>query len=91
MSRLPPSPHPVCGSHVLPFQSLCRTVFSSLPCPPGAHPAAETSISTSSPKPIDFRKGTDSLAAVVMQAPASDPFTSDIFPSKPRSEDFCLA
>ncbi len=30
-------------------------------------------------KPIDFRKGMDSLAALVMQALASDPFTGDIF------------
>ncbi|MBV8092536.1 MAG: IS66 family insertion sequence element accessory protein TnpB [Acetobacteraceae bacterium] len=30
-------------------------------------------------KPIDFRKGMDSLAALVMQALAADPFTGDIF------------
>ena len=30
-------------------------------------------------KPIDFRKGMDSLAALVKQALASDPFTGDVF------------
>jgi len=30
-------------------------------------------------KPIDFRKGMDSLAALVMQALACDPFTGDVF------------
>jgi transposase len=30
-------------------------------------------------KPVDFRKGMDSLAALVKQALASDPFTGDIF------------
>ena len=29
--------------------------------------------------PIDFRKGMDSLAALVKQALASDPFTGDVF------------
>ena len=30
-------------------------------------------------KPVDFRKGMDSLAALVTQALASDPFTGDVF------------
>lgn len=30
-------------------------------------------------KPVDFRKGMDSLAALVMQALACDPFTGDVF------------
>lgn len=30
-------------------------------------------------KPIDFRKGMDSLAALVMQALAADPFAGDVF------------
>jgi transposase len=30
-------------------------------------------------KPVDFRKGMDSLAALVAQALASDPFTGDVF------------
>jgi transposase len=30
-------------------------------------------------KPVDFRKGMDSLAALVTQALASDPFAGDIF------------
>jgi hypothetical protein len=30
-------------------------------------------------QPVDFRKGMDSLAALVMQALASDPFAGDVF------------
>jgi transposase len=30
-------------------------------------------------KPVDFRKGMDSLAALVAQALSLDPFTGDIF------------
>ena len=30
-------------------------------------------------KPVDFRKGMDSLAALVMQTLAADPFTGDVF------------
>lgn len=30
-------------------------------------------------KPVDFRKGMDSLAALVAQALGSDPFTGDVF------------
>jgi transposase len=30
-------------------------------------------------KPVDFRKGMDSLAALVMQTLACDPFTGDVF------------
>ena len=30
-------------------------------------------------KPVDFRKGMDSLAALVMQALAAAPFTGDVF------------
>ena len=30
-------------------------------------------------KPVDFRKGMDSLAALVMQALSSDPFAGDVF------------
>jgi transposase len=30
-------------------------------------------------RPIDFRKGMDSLASLVAQALAADPFTGDVF------------
>ena len=30
-------------------------------------------------QPVDFRKGMDSLAALVAQTLASDPFTGDVF------------
>jgi transposase len=38
-------------------------------------------------KPIDFRKGMDSLAALVMQALASDPFAGDVFIFRPKRSD----
>jgi transposase len=38
-------------------------------------------------KPIDFRKGMDSLAAVVKQALASDPFTGDVFIFRSKRSD----
>jgi transposase len=38
-------------------------------------------------KPVDFRKGMDSLAALVMQALASDPFTGDIFIFRSKRSD----
>jgi transposase len=38
-------------------------------------------------KPIDFRKGMDSLAALVTQALASDPFTGDVFIFRSKRSD----
>lgn len=38
-------------------------------------------------KPIDFRKGMDSLAAMVMQALACDPFTGDAFIFRSKRSD----
>lgn len=38
-------------------------------------------------KPVDFRKGIDTLAALVKQALASDPFTGDIFIFRSRRSD----
>ena len=38
-------------------------------------------------KPIDFRKGMDSLAALVAQALALDPFTGDVFIFRSRRLD----
>ena len=38
-------------------------------------------------KPVDFRKGMDSLAALVMQALATDPFTGDVFISRSKRSD----
>lgn len=38
-------------------------------------------------KPIDFRKGMDSLAALVMQALDSDPFAGDVFIFRPKRSD----
>jgi transposase len=38
-------------------------------------------------KPIDFRKGMDSLAALVMQALTLDPFTGDVFIFRSRRLD----
>jgi transposase len=37
--------------------------------------------------PIDFRKGMDSLAALVKQALASDPFTGDVFIFRSKRSD----
>ncbi len=38
-------------------------------------------------KPVDFRKGMDSLAALVKQALASDPFTGDVFIFRSKRSD----
>jgi transposase len=38
-------------------------------------------------KPVDFRKGMDSLAALVMQTLASDPFTGDLFIFRSKRSD----
>lgn len=38
-------------------------------------------------KPVDFRKGMDSLAALVMQVLASDPFTGDVFIFRSKRSD----
>jgi len=38
-------------------------------------------------KPIDFRKGMGSLAALVKQALASDPFTGDVFIFRSKRSD----
>ena len=38
-------------------------------------------------KPVDFRKGMDSLAALVAQALASDPFTGDVFIFRSKRSD----
>jgi transposase len=38
-------------------------------------------------RPIDFRKGMDSLAALVMQTLASDPFTGDVFIFRSKRSD----
>lgn len=38
-------------------------------------------------KPIDFRKGMDSLAGLVKQALASDPFTGDVFIFRSKRSD----
>jgi transposase len=38
-------------------------------------------------KPIDFRKGMDSLAALVMQALSSDPFAGDMFIFRSKRSD----
>jgi transposase len=37
--------------------------------------------------PVDFRKGMDSLVALVVQALASDPYTGDIFIFRSRRSD----
>ena len=38
-------------------------------------------------KPVDFRKGMDSLAALVIQAMAADPFTGDVFVFRSKRSD----
>jgi transposase len=38
-------------------------------------------------KPVDFRKGMDSLAALVAQALAADPFVGDIFVFRSKRSD----
>jgi transposase len=38
-------------------------------------------------KPVDFRKGMDSLAALVMQALSCDPFTGDVFIFRSKRSD----
>ena len=38
-------------------------------------------------KPVDFRKGMDSLAALVKQALAFDPFTGDVFIFRSKRSD----
>ncbi len=38
-------------------------------------------------KPVDFRKGMDSLAALVMLALASDPFIGDVFVFRSKRSD----
>lgn len=38
-------------------------------------------------KPVDFRKGMDSLAALVTQALACDPFTGDVFIFRSKRSD----
>lgn len=38
-------------------------------------------------KPVDFRKGMDLLAALVMQALACDPFTGDVFLFRSKRSD----
>lgn len=38
-------------------------------------------------KPVDFRKGMDSLAALVMQTLACDPFTGDVFLFRSKRSD----
>ena len=38
-------------------------------------------------KPVDFRKGMDSLAALVAQALAADPFTGDVFIFRSKRSD----
>ena len=38
-------------------------------------------------EPVDFRKGMDSLAALVAQALASDPFTGDVFIFRSKRSD----
>ena len=38
-------------------------------------------------KPVDFRKGMDSLTSLVMQALASDPFTGDVFIFRSKRSD----
>ncbi len=38
-------------------------------------------------KPVDFRKGMDSLAALVMQALPCDPFTGDVFIFRSKRSD----
>jgi len=38
-------------------------------------------------KPVDFRKGMDSLAALVMHTLACDPFTGDIFIFRSKRSD----
>ena len=38
-------------------------------------------------KPVDFRKGMDSLAALVMQTLAADPFTGDVFIFRSKRSD----
>ena len=38
-------------------------------------------------KPVDFRKGMDSLAALVTQAFSSDPFAGDIFLFRSKRSD----
>jgi len=38
-------------------------------------------------KPVDFRKGMDSLAALIMQALSSDPFAGDVFIFRSKRSD----
>ena len=38
-------------------------------------------------QPVDFRKGMDSLAALVVQALACDPFTGDVFLFRSKRSD----
>jgi transposase len=38
-------------------------------------------------KPVDFRKGMDSLAALVMQALSCDPFAGDVFIFRSKRSD----
>lgn len=38
-------------------------------------------------KPVDFRKGMDSLAALIMQALTCDPFTGDVFIFRSKRSD----
>ncbi|GAC1348679.1 MAG: IS66 family insertion sequence element accessory protein TnpB [Acetobacteraceae bacterium] len=38
-------------------------------------------------KPVDFRKGMDSLVALVMQTLAADPFTGDVFIFRSKRPD----
>ena len=39
------------------------------------------------PKPVDFRKGMDGLAAMVTQVLAADPFAGDIFIFRAKRAD----
>lgn len=38
-------------------------------------------------RPVDFRKGMDSLVALVMQALSADPFTGDVFVFRSKRSD----
>ena len=38
-------------------------------------------------QPVDFRKGMDSLAALVQQALRADPFAGEVFVFRPRCAD----
>jgi len=38
-------------------------------------------------RPVDFRKGMDSLAALAMQTLACDPFTGDVFLFRSKRSD----